>query len=436
VSHILLCFRKFLICSRWGTRYDHGNEEVRRSLLDFAIRKLLCGNPGEALSDAQTYAVLSQRLALDINTPQYLFDSASPLDSMQTMHDQIANHMRVCVAVGSGIESLRGIASSEPILSEAATLVMLSDEFDLPRALSLVLTGFSINQGDRGELLVAAFFAWARDQVICTKPPRPSERLCYYFSVKELFSKLFLDSTFSSMSGNLPSLSCKQPPRPFGEVFGCATMHFNHVLKPQTHKLLGRRFLLYFMARGAAALGANCQPGFVAVYPYLYGGLDLDVKKVGFIIVQVKNDRTTSRSDYVDIFKKMDPFKCGLLDDSDKEDGRFPIPIIRILFSLSGLTEPGVTHMKYEEPLERAAMLGKAGQSLFTSYDFVCSGISPEVLLPVKDAPEAWAALVNRPDPWSKFYAVPVPNVLRSQLPGCGNDEAHFNSWLGVKALE
>jgi hypothetical protein len=47
------------------------------------------------------YAVLSQRLALDINTPQYLFNSESPLDAMRTMHEQIANHMRVCVAVGA-----------------------------------------------------------------------------------------------------------------------------------------------------------------------------------------------------------------------------------------------------------------------------------------------------------------------------------------------
>ncbi|KAH9024728.1 hypothetical protein EDB84DRAFT_1440614 [Lactarius hengduanensis] len=90
----------FLILSRWGTRYDHGNEEV--------------------------YVVLSQRLALDINTPQYLFDLSSHLDAMQTMHDQIANHMRVCLAVGSGIESLHGIASSEPIFSEAASVIMSS----------------------------------------------------------------------------------------------------------------------------------------------------------------------------------------------------------------------------------------------------------------------------------------------------------------------
>ena len=35
------------------------------------------------------------------------------------MDEQIANHMRICVAIEEGVESLRGIASLEPILSEA-----------------------------------------------------------------------------------------------------------------------------------------------------------------------------------------------------------------------------------------------------------------------------------------------------------------------------
>ncbi|KAI9429403.1 hypothetical protein H4582DRAFT_2065292 [Lactarius indigo] len=299
------------------------------NLLDFAVQKLLCGKPGDkSLTEAQMYAVLSQRLALDINTPQYLFNSASPLDAMRTMHEQIANHMRVCVAVGGGIESLRGIAPSEPILSEAASDIMLSKEFDLPRALSLVLTGFSVDQGDRGELLVAAFFTWARDRAIKQQLPRPRER------------------------------------------------------------------------------APTVNPDLTAVYPYLYDSFDLDVKKVGFIIVQVKNDSNTSRSDDLKIFQNMDPFKCGILDLSDTEDGQFPIPIIRIV------------------------SLGKDGQPLFTSYDFMCSGIG--LFGPVGDSLEVWRALVNKLNQWSSFYNVPVPNVLRSQLPGCGDGEGHFNSWLVV----
>ncbi|KAI9444320.1 hypothetical protein H4582DRAFT_2071891 [Lactarius indigo] len=379
----------------WGTHYDHGNEEIRVNLLDFAVQKLLCGKPGDkSLTEAQMYAVLSQRLALDINTPQYLFNSASPLDAMRTMHEQIANHMRVCVAVGGGIESLRGIAPSEPILSEAASDIMLSKEFDLPRALSLVLTGFSVDQGDRGELLVAAFFAWACDRAIKQQLPRPRERDVGLLAVPLLHKA-------------------------------------TKTVRKSVQKLLAHRFLLYFMTRGAAALGANCQPGFDAVYPYLYDSFDLDVKKVGFIIVQVKNDSNTSLSDDLKIFQNMDPFKCGILDLSDTEDGQFPIPIIRIIFSISG--PDSITCMDYNKPSDGAVSLGKDGQPLFTSYDFMCSGIG--LFGPVGDSLEVWRALVNKPDWWSSFYNVPVPNVLRSQLPGCGDREGHFDSWLGVPAF-
>jgi hypothetical protein len=378
------------------------------------------------------YAVLSQRLALDINTPQYLFNSGSPLDSMRTMHEQIANHMRVCVAVGDGIESLRGIAPSEPILSEAASHIMLSDQFSLYRALSLVLTGFSINQGDRGELLVAAFFTWARDQVVSNRLPRPRGQLCYYFSVHDLFSFLFSKSTFTSMLGDSPSLCHTKTQPQFGDVFQRAMMHYNHMIKPQSRKLVARRFLLYYMTRGASALGANCQPGFDAVYPFLYDSLDLNVRNIGFIIVQVKNDSNLARSEDVNLFRKMDPFKCGLLNESDKEDGRFPIPLIRIVFSLAGTTDPHLTRAVYKEPSDGAETLGTDGRPLFTSYDYICSGMSDTILQPVKGSQGAWEALANTRDQWKDFYDVPMPSVLRSQLPGCGEDEAHFGSWLGA----
>ena len=77
-------------------------------------------------------------------------------------------------------------------------------------------------------------------------------------------------------------------------------MHFNHIIKLQEQKILQCPYLLYFMVHGAAAMGANCQPGFDAVYLYLYNGTDLDVKKVRFIIVQVKNNSTGPNRGQVD----------------------------------------------------------------------------------------------------------------------------------------
>ena len=117
-----------------------------------------------------------------------------------------------------------------------------------------ILTGFSINQGDHGELLVATFFTQAHDQAIHEKLPQ----FCSYFSVHELFSSLFTDSTFKSILNSLPSLCHTEMKQPFREVSENANMHFNHMIKPQVHMLLACQLLLYYMSHGAATLGANC----------------------------------------------------------------------------------------------------------------------------------------------------------------------------------
>ncbi|KAI0247906.1 hypothetical protein BJV78DRAFT_862452 [Lactifluus subvellereus] len=179
-----------------GTIYDLGNSQLRRGLLFFAIEKLLHSTVISADTRRQQYAVLSQRLALDINTTAYT--SATWTDAEETL-EQITNHMRVCVEIGEGIETIRGIAASEPILAEAASYVMRGG-FDLAGALSDVLSGFSIHVGDRGELLVAAFFIWARDTVMVKQPPPPFPEFCRHFSVKELFSCLFSERSSNQCS--------------------------------------------------------------------------------------------------------------------------------------------------------------------------------------------------------------------------------------------
>ena len=110
---------------------------------------------------------LSQCLVLDMNMPQYLFlaNPASTKAMMDSAYVQIANHMHICVAIKDDTGSLHAIASLEPILLEAASHIMLSEEFkfSLHGALLLVLGRYCVNQGERGELIVSSF-TWAHDQ--------------------------------------------------------------------------------------------------------------------------------------------------------------------------------------------------------------------------------------------------------------------------------
>jgi hypothetical protein len=84
----------------------HGDNEVRKTLISFAIQKLLGSPIDSADTSYQRYAVLSQPLAPDINTTAYI--SSSPIVAETTL-EQITNHMRVCVAIGEGVETIRGI---------------------------------------------------------------------------------------------------------------------------------------------------------------------------------------------------------------------------------------------------------------------------------------------------------------------------------------
>ncbi len=66
---------------------------------------------------------------------------------MEKEQEQISNHMRVCMSIGDGIETIRGIAASEPILAEAVSLIMNDNSrFNLADALTEVLGGFGINR--------------------------------------------------------------------------------------------------------------------------------------------------------------------------------------------------------------------------------------------------------------------------------------------------
>ncbi|KAH9063738.1 hypothetical protein EDB83DRAFT_801916 [Lactarius deliciosus] len=410
----------------WGTTYDHGDEEVRRGLVHFASMKLLCGTFVDKLSEAQNRAVLSQRLPLDINSTIYV---PLPSDQVEKEQEQISNHMRVCMSIGDGIDTIRGIAASEPILAEAASMVMTDRRcFSLVDALSGVLTGFGINTGDRAELLVAAFFTWARDTAAARLNPKFPGQLSRYFSVAVLFSSLFSKATYKSMSEAMPSLCHDTPAQMFGQVFGHAWMHFNHFIEPHEREVLTRPYLLAFMARGAAASGATGQCDFDAIYPFLYGGTDLDVDKVGFIIVQVeKNDTSEAAQDQ--IFKQMDPFACGLLS-LDKLERRFPIPIIRIVFALCSSKASGVIRKTYSSPAMGASYVDEDGRPYFTTYDFWCSGIHKDFLNPVKDFPDKWIAMANKADSWRSFYDNSLdPSVLRSQTPGSRLDPSHFDPW-------
>ncbi|KAI0262467.1 hypothetical protein BC834DRAFT_972056 [Gloeopeniophorella convolvens] len=424
----------------WGSRYDNGSVRVRATMLDFAQSKLLCATNVKkgTLTLSQKFAVLSQRLPLDINSTQY---TGQPPSATDKAHEQVESHMRVCLEVSQGHEYMISTTASEPILSEAASLIMRSDAygFYLPHVLQDVLTGYSIDQEDRGELLVASFFIWARDQVAKSMQKGLSEDAASpIFSVDQLLSQLF----FRDMQSDQPSFKRgsrtnnnndkdhgNHKDETFRRILGRTKMHFNHFAQALEKGIFREEYMLGFLSRGAAAMGAGCQPGVDLVIPYLYGD-DHRVDgsaHLGYILVQVKlYGQTVSPS--ASIFKKMDPFELGLLDREDPTAGK--VPIIRIVFSL-GDTEPGLKQMFYDDPT-KAAHVPEGKDLPFTSFDYWCCGMGKETLKPVDVFPETWKALKIRARQWDfPGEAGEATNeVLRAMYPLGETSLMHWSSWI------
>jgi len=119
--------------------------------------------------------------------------------------------------------------------------------------------------------------------------------------------------------------------------------------------------------------------------------------------------------------------------------GFFPCPDLSLYLTMTTtamattITTMTMTHMMYSSPSNSASSLVGEGQPCFTLYDFWCSGVSPDVLQPVKESPDMWLALVDEPDSLKKFYSgAPDLDVLRSQLPGATFNTAQFNSLCGI----
>ena len=163
------------------------------------------------------------------------------------------------------------------------------------------------------------------------------------------------------------------------------------------------------------------------MYPFLYNTTLLDIDKVGFIIVQVGNRSTQSGSRFLDdMFSKMDCFDCGLI--KDLKDGKFPIPIIWIIFLLSG---DGSGDNNY---FRRHTSSIDCKKARFTSYDFVCSGIM-DIPLPTQGVSLKWRELLDGAGGWGSLYDVGEPNIFHSQLPASAKHAGHFTSWSDKVSL-
>ncbi|KZV72595.1 hypothetical protein PENSPDRAFT_649536, partial [Peniophora sp. CONT] len=420
----------------FGTRYVNLAVDPRMDeVMQFATSKILNVREGlpPFLTRDQETAILSHRLPIAFLSWAHAQDERK----------QVENHMRVCVTVREDFISLATVNSSEPILSEAASNIMSKPSFNAPKALSELLTGFSIHAGNCGELAAMLLVTLARDKVVHAK-----KQLAHpgFIPVIDFLKSLFASGPVAEGDASIflakPSVyntdSAKDTT--LEEAFQDDFLHFNHFIKrgaqgfkfaakpaaksaatsaatssPPTLPTLDR--LLGFFLRNAALMGANSQRAFDFI-TFTCRGYTVRKSAMSIIIYQVKNDSSYSSNAHVYLFDAMDPFKLGIFGPDDNTT----IPVIRIVMALAG---------KVALKCVQTQRKGK-----FTAYDIWASGLGAATYPIVGDQEQIWGDILRTSQSgWESIYngQEKAKELKKAMTPSAGDDDASW-AWLKTAA--
>ncbi|KAL4072622.1 hypothetical protein V8B97DRAFT_1899112 [Scleroderma yunnanense] len=399
----------------------------------FAAAKLLGGTAyeGQILNVPQKLGCLAQRIPIEFLSAVY----ASQVSDQEK--EQVHSHMRVVLKVGKNLETMVTTSPSEPVLSEAAYFVMTTQtQFSPPQALQEILNEFAVNKGELGELMVTLLFTMARDKAVGRADPygRPpnNRRWC---SLTGLLTSLFHTASppsdnhvnvITSCGWHFAAGSPKRIKSSLADTFDDSKVYFTHFIKVHQHALVHVEYLMRLMARGAAVLCANGQPGIDGIIPFLLKGDEIRADNIGVILFQVKNDRSYSNSPQQNLFHAMDPCSLGVSNS---------VPVIRIVFALAANT-PGLVLAQHSSPdtvnPHRGHKSTGTTKGSYTTYDIWVAGLSSELLVPVGNEQSTWDSILQASHSWEGIYSDHSSRratLRRSMNPEAATDNGFWQSW-------
>ena len=355
-----------LTSTRFGTRYDALSQDREGHLLDFARRKLLCGEYALRRDNGPgILACLAVRFALMLNS-----DRASRAIACQ----QVERHMRLCLAASDGFEKLVTISPSEPLLAEAAHDLLQHTLMDPIDHLAQHSDLDCIDLGRRGELVAAFILMRARDQAAKEKR---------WMSVPEFMEALLPSAYHEALRSSTPTLWLEGEHKSFSETFKGYGMWFNHVIRVENSEMLSADNLWKFLTRGAMILCKENQFGVDIVLPACLMDRNLSKDTITAIYVQVRNNKRFGRGIDRRLVNVINPFVLGLFSEGNRLH-----PIIRVVFALTSL-ENGVLfpNQRTREP---------HCPDEFTAFDVWCEGLSSDTFNCVGEDLEPYRVLLDR----------------------------------------
>ncbi|KAM6501286.1 hypothetical protein JOM56_004300 [Amanita muscaria] len=349
----------------FGSRYFNGDADIRNYIAYYAAEKLLGGVAFPHTPEAKKETFTSEAKLGKLSIVVLRKFNATTLASQNRERTQVEKHMRVCLVMNTEFETAVTIAPSEPILAEAAYLLMEDREvFDLPRALLDELQRPGLDKGDRGELICLVLLLIARDVAV-------QEKRSAVIDVRFFMEKLLASQWSTTVSNARPAQCCTntEDQRPFSEAFEKSKMYFNHFIKVHDFKVINRAFLWRLIARGAAVLCADNQGGIDVLLPFFE-----ERPKI------LKHPKSFS--------VRCHGYILGFFDVDEQK----PVPIIRMVFALAS-SESCIKAVEGaslgKNPTRTATPKGKERACPpYTAYDIWCAGTSAVTFSVVKPSDE------------------------------------------------
>ena len=455
---------------RFGARYEHGDDTIKDYIVDFAAEKLLNQTPDEnQLGADQKLTCLSVRLALDFNP--------YTADARQQELNLIENHLRVCLQVSNSFDRIKSVAPSEPILGEAARMIMKRPDFKPANALLTEFRRPDIERGPRGEVIMMLMVIVASDMIA-----EPGEPFLVTDFLKGLFGAPSTDPEVDDFTRALPSAIHPEARKKykrscFNKTFADAKMYFNHFLKVVDYQVINRDYLWRMILRGAAIVCANNQAGVDFIIPFCYSDKELGRVNVSGMFWQIKNDARFGGHPHAYLFDAMDPYKLGTYNDQDEDAETGGLPIIRVVAALASKV-PLLRNFLYndernskakdhteknpkkedskeeakqtEQPRrkrkpraegsgkEKAVPKKQRSPRSYTAYDFYCGGLNPKIWRPMAQNVGDWEALLDQSGAWDYIFKADVEDtedIRRSQMPGATSNPAHWSRFSSFEKM-
>jgi hypothetical protein len=350
-------------------------------MVNFAIQKLLCGQPVSRIvgNTELEFAVMSRRLALDFDTTVCNGDDKSSAERNQMT--QVERYMRVCLGVKEGLDSAVTVASSEPILSEAAATAMQQIRLRSCQSLRNILQWPGMSKGDRGELITCNISIDTLDSVMFVNRQLKSLSV----EVTSYFQALFASDIYTKkIQSMLPSrLADKGREHTFAATFANSCIYVTHFIKVYDYNVLSVEFLAKCAARGAAIVCADYQRAVDVVIPVIIDkDKPLTKDNVTALLLQSKNDVSYTTKVFPSLFHIMDPYALGIFDRSTRN----PPPVIRMVYALAS-RKSGVCVVKppsrknppraaKAKAAKEQAAKTKIDKYAYTSFDIWCAQAS------------------------------------------------------------